>query len=308
MNMSKEMTLNSEVANAITMGKPIVALESAVITHGLAYPTNVELARDMEKAVRDEGAIPATVALLDGKVYVGIDESQLEALAMSKVLYKISRRDFAPAIALRRSGGTTVAGTMIAARAAGIRVFATGGIGGVHRQAPFDVSPDLPELSRTGMIVVCAGAKSILDLPATLEYLETHGVPVLGYKTDEFPAFYSKLSGLKVHVRVDSAEEVASIARMHWDMGFESGVLVVVPPPSENALNFEEIEEVIEKALQEAQAKKISGQVVTPFLLEKVAELTGGESVKSNVALLLNNANVAAQIAKAYYLPRVQRV
>lgn len=279
----------------------MVALESAVITHGLPRPENLNLARSLEQTVREEGATPATIGLLDGKVHIGLRPELLERLANEDGARKISRRDFGIALARGENGGTTVAATLIAAKLAGIRVFATGGIGGVHRNAPFDISADLPELSRSPLIVVCAGAKSILDLPATVEYLETAGVAVLGYRTDEFPAFYSAQSGLPVNVRVDTPQEVARIARLHWEMGLESAILVVQPPPPESALPAEQIESVIHQALQEAEENGISGAQVTPFLLDRVNRLSGGASMQANLALLRNNARLAAQIATALF-------
>ena len=291
------MRFNQEVSLALQTGKPIVALESAVITHGMPYPENLHIAQSMQEEIRSLDATPATVAVIDGMLLIGLEEGQFERLSTDRSTIKISRRDFAPAFAAKRSGGTTVAGTILASRAAGLRVFATGGIGGIHRNAPFDVSPDLPELARTPMVVVCAGAKAILDLPATIEYLETMGVPVLGFETEEFPAFYSRESGLRVQVRVDSIEEIADIARCHWEMGFESAVLVVVPPPQETALPRQAVDGAITLAVEELHTRKIYGQAVTPFLLNRVSELTGGDSLKTNIALLLNNARVAARIA-----------
>ncbi len=293
--------LAPEVARAISTRGPVVALETTVVTHGLPAPDNIKLARDMEAKVRENGATPATIGVLLGEIHIGMSQAQLEELAAAKPLRKISRRDFAPAIARRESGGTTVAGTMTAAQAAGIRVFATGGIGGVHRDAHFDISADLQELARTPMIVVCAGAKSILDLPATLEMLETFGVPVIGYQTDEFPAFYAQTSGLPVSVRADTPAEVAGIANAHWNLGLQSAVLVVVPPPAETALPQQDMETAVDQALKESQAQGLRGQQVTPFLLTRVSELTGHASLRANLALLLNNAQVAAQIAKAYH-------
>jgi pseudouridine-5'-phosphate glycosidase len=283
------------------MGLPLVALESAVITHGLPRPENLRLALALEATVREQGAVPATVGLLDGKVNIGLSRELLDRLANEEGARKISRRDFGTALARKENGGTTVAGTLIAACLAGIRVFATGGIGGVHRDAPFDVSADLPELSRSPVVVVCAGAKAILDLPATVEYLETVGVAVIGYETDEFPAFYSRQSGLPVNVRVNSAQEVAAIARAHWDLGLESTVLVVQPPPVEAALPAPEIEAAIQQALSEAREAGCTGAAVTPFLLERVGQLSGGASLKANLALLENNARLAAQIARALF-------
>ncbi len=280
--------------------QPLVALETAVVTHGLPHPVNLTLATDMEAEVRAAGAVPATVGVVRGKVYIGLDTADLAHLATDKPMRKISRRDFGIAIARRESGGTTVAGTMLAAHQAGIRVFATGGIGGIHRGAPFDVSADLPALAETPMLVVCAGAKSILDLPATLERLETYSVPVVGYRTDDFPAFYARSSGLPLPVRADSPREVVEIARNHWTMGMRSAVLVVVPPPSEVALPDGEMEQAVSHALQEAQARGITGQAVTPFLLRRVGELTEGRSLRANLGLLLNNARLAARIAAAF--------
>lgn len=291
--------LSPEVARALRGGYPVVALESAVITHGLPRPENFRLAQALEQVVRGQGATPATMALLDGKVHLGLSETQLERLANEDGARKISKRDFGIALARGENGGTTVAGTLIAARQAGIRVFATGGIGGVHRNAPFDVSADLPELGRSPLVVVCAGAKSILDLPATLEVLETMGVAVLGYQTDDFPAFYSASSGLPVNVRVESAQDVVRIARAHWQMGLESALLVVQPPPAEAALADEQLEEAIQAALAEAEQNHIRGAAVTPFLLERVSRLSGGASLQANLALLENNARLAAQIAAA---------
>jgi len=291
--------LSPEVARARRGGHPLVALESAVITHGLPRPQNLLLARALEQVVREQGAVPATVAILDGKVRVGLSEAQLERLASEDGARKISRRDYGIALARGENGGTTVAGTLIAARQVGIRVFATGGIGGVHRNAAFDVSADLPELGRSPLVVVCAGAKSILDLPATLEVLETMGVAVLGYQTDDFPAFYSASSGLPVNARVESVQDVVRIAREHWQMGLESALLVVQPPPAEAALAQEQVEEAIQAAMVEAEKNQIRGAAVTPFLLERVSRLSGGASLQANLALLENNARLAALIAVA---------
>lgn len=294
---------SQEAAVARRFGAALVALESAVITHGLPHPENLRLARSLEQVVREHGATPATVAVMNGKIHIGLTDSELEELGNrvgdQSGVRKISRRDFGIALARREYGGTTVAATLIAARMAGIAVFATGGIGGVHRDAPYDISADLPELSRSPVVVVCAGAKAILDLPATVEYLETMGVPVIGYGTDEFPAFYSSESGLPVTVRVDSPQEVASIARAQWDLGLQGALLVVQPPPPEAALPAEKIERVIQQALKEAQQAKIRGAAVTPFLLERVSSISGGASLNANLALLQNNARLAAQIAVA---------
>lgn len=292
-----------EIANpvraALFAGRAVVALESAVITHGLPYPHNLNLARDMHSTLQAEGALAATIAVLDGKIRVGLEDEDIQRLAVLKTARKISRRDFGVALAQRESGGTTVAGTLFAAHQAGIRVFATGGIGGVHRNAPFDVSADLHELSRTPMVVVCAGAKAILDLPATLEVLETLGIPVVGYQTDEFPAFYSTRSGLKLNIRAESPQQIAAIARAQWRAGIHSAVLVANPPPEEAALPPEQIEAVIQQAVAAAEAAGITGAALSPYLLDAVARLSGGASLNANLALLRNNARLAAKIALA---------
>jgi len=290
--------LSTEIARALKLGSPIVALESTVITHGLPHPQNLNLARDMEKQVRDAGSIPATVALLDGKVRLGLSDEELVRLSESESKLKVSHRDFATAIVKKKDGGTTVAGTMLAAQMSGIKVFATGGIGGVHKESPFDISTDLKALAETPMIVVCAGAKAILDLPATLEYLETMGVPVVGYQTDEFPAFYSRESGLNVSARLDSPKEIAEFAKAHWSMGLRSAILVTNPVPETDSIPKSEMEPFIAKASVEAMEKEIHGQALTPFLLSRISELTGGRSLKANLALLLNNARLAGEISK----------
>jgi pseudouridine-5'-phosphate glycosidase len=295
--LPKHFILSPEVVQAQRIGQPIVALESAVITHGLPRPQNLELAVVLEKVVRSQHAIPATIGLIDGKIHVGLSQAELERLANAPGARKISRRDIGVAIAYHECGGTTVAGTLIAAHTAGLKVFATGGIGGVHRAAPFDVSTDLEELGRSPLVVVCAGAKAILDLAATLEVLETRGVPVIGFQTDEFPAFYSIESGLSVTARADTPEEVARIAEAQWQSGIETAVLVVVPPPAEFAIPAAEIEKSIQQALLEAQAKHVRGAAVTPFLLDRVSQISHGSSLRANLALLENNARVAAQIA-----------
>lgn len=294
------LRVHPEVAAALSAGRPVVALESTVITHGLPEPVNLELARRLEGEVRTAGAIPATVAVIDGRVCLGVTTDELERLALSRKLMKISRRDFGAALAGRHTGGTTVAATMIAAHAGGIRVFATGGIGGVHRGNAHDVSADLPELARTPVIVVCAGVKAILDLPRTLEWLETAGVPVLGWGTDEFPAFFSRSSGLRVSARVDGAVDAATLIRAQWAMGLQSGVLVCVPCPEEVAVPAEVVEPVLQQALKQAEAQGVRGKDVTPFLLARLADLTGGETLRANLALLRNNARVAAELARTF--------
>lgn len=301
MNLTKShFQIHASVQRAQRLGQPVVALESTVITHGLPYPKNVALAKDMEEEVRRGGGTPATIALIDGKIHVGVEEDDLENLASDKGARKISVRDFATALTQRENGGTTVAGTMFAAHTCGIQVFATGGIGGVHRGHPFDVSADLPQLSRTPMVVVCAGAKAILDLPATLEYLETYGVPVVGYQTNEFPAFYSPESGLPVSARLDTPADIVAFARVHWALGFRSALLVTQPPPEEAAMSRADMDAAVDRALAEADAAGIRGQAVTPFLLSRVSELTHEASLETNLALLRNNARLAVQIASEF--------
>jgi pseudouridine-5'-phosphate glycosidase len=283
------------------MGKAIVALESTVLTHGLPRPQNLQLARDMERSVREEGAAPATIGFLDGYLHIGMTKAQLERLANEDGPYKVGPRDFASVITNESCGGTTVAGTMLACKHADIKVFATGGIGGVHRGAEhathFDVSADLQALATIPMIVVCAGAKAILDLPATLEYLETMSVPVIGYGTDDFPAFYSRESGLEVTETLGNPQDVVNFARTHWDAGLQSAVLVANPVPEAEAISKSEMEPYIEQANKEAREQGIHGQAVTPFLLQRINELTKGKSMRANLSLLLNNARLAAQIA-----------
>ncbi len=291
--------LSPEVARAREFGAPVVALESAVITHGLPYPENVHTAQDMEAEVRKLGITPATIAVLDGAVRVGLGQAELERLATERGLRKVSPRDLAPMVLRKESGGTTVAGTLFAAHTVGIKVFATGGIGGVHRDPRWDVSADLPQLAKTPLVVVCSGAKAILDVPGTLEYLETLGVPILGYQTDTFPLFYTRTSRLPVPARVETPEEVIGFAQAHWALGLESAVLVAVPPPFEVALPEEQLAEAIRQALDEARQERLRGQQVTPFLLGRVSELTGRASLRANLGLLRNNARVAAEIARA---------
>jgi pseudouridylate synthase len=285
----------------------MVALESTVITHGLPRPQNLTLAHDMERAVREEGATPATIAFLDGCLHIGLNEPELERLANEHEPYKVGPRDFATVIIREASGGTTVAGTMLACKHAGIKVFATGGIGGVHRESQFDISADLEALRTTPMIVVCAGAKAILNLPATLEYLETVGVPVVGYGTNEFPAFYSRESGLDVSANLATPREIVDFANAHWEAGLSSAVLVANPVPIGDAISKSEMEPHIEQASKDAQKKKIHGKELTPFLLQRINELTKGKSMRTNLSLLLNNARLATQIAGALRSREKQR-
>lgn len=289
----------SEVRDALAAKSPLVALESALIAHGLPYPQNLETAQAMEQAIRENGAIPATIAIIGGKIKVGLTKQELERLATKEGVRKVSRRDLPIAVARGEDGATTVAATMYIAALAGIEVLATGGIGGVHRGQPFDISADLPELAQTRVAVICSGAKSILDLPRTREWLETHGVPILGYGTDEFPAFYTRRSGLPVDVRVDTLQEAASIIRTKWEMGLEGGVLVTVPVPMQAELPRELAEEAIAQAIAAADKQGITGKALTPFLLSQIARITKGRSMVANIALLKNNAAVAARIARA---------
>lgn len=299
---------SDEYVNTLAGNRPSVALESTVLTHGLPRPQNLQLAHDMENAVRQEGAMPATIGFLDGHLHIGMNEAELERLANEEEVLKVGPRDFATVVAKKRCGGTTVAGTMLACKHAGIKVFATGGIGGVHRDAPFDISADLQALATIPMIVVCAGAKAILDLPATLEYLETMSVPVIGYGTDEFPAFYSRESGWDVSVRCDNPEEIVDFAKAHWDSGLQSAVLVANPVPEAEAVSRSEMEPFIEQANQEAHERGIHGKEVTPFLLQRITQLTAGKSMRANLALLLNNARLAARIAKLLHASKHQKV
>ena len=292
-----------EVATALANGVPVVALESTIIAHGMPWPRNVETALAVEAEVRAHGAVPATIAVINGRLKAGLKRQQIEQLGRSGAeVPKASRRDLAVLVARGASGATTVAATMVIAALANIRVFATGGIGGVHRSAEttFDISADLQELARTPVAVVCAGAKSILDLGLTLEYLETHGVPVLGYRCDALPAFFCRDSGFAVDYRVNDASTIAAILRAHWGMGLASGVLVANPIPAEFALPREPIEAAIAQALAEARAQSVTGKAITPFLLARVNQLTGGQSLDANVQLVLNNARLAAAVAAAY--------
>jgi pseudouridine-5'-phosphate glycosidase len=299
--MVSDITLSTEVADALRSNAPVVALESTLITHGLPWPSNAETALAMEQAVREAGAVPATIAVLGGTITVGVSRSEIERLASLAPgsVRKCSRRDLPIAVARREDASTTVAGTMIVAHQAGIRVFGTGGIGGVHRGAPFDVSADLIELGRTPVAVVCAGAKSILDLPATLEVLETQGVPVVGIGTDTLPGFYARSSGLPIDVRVDTPEDAAAIVDAAHRLGAQHAVLIVVPVPEEAAFPAADAEAAIQRATSEAEERGIRGKAVTPFLLQRVSELTGGAARTANSALLVNSARHAALVARA---------
>jgi pseudouridine-5'-phosphate glycosidase len=291
--------VHPEVQQALEGAQPVVALESTLISHGLPYPDNLKVAQSIQGAIHAEGAVPATIAILGGQPVIGLDDAQLEYLAHAKGVRKCSRRDLPIVMAQGLDGATTVTGTMLLAHQAGIRVFATGGIGGVHLGHPFDVSADLEELAQTPIVVVCSGAKALLDLQATRERLETLGVPILGYETDQFPAFYSRQSGLSVDVRVDTAQQVVAVARARDDLGLQAAVLVAVPVPAGDELPSEEAEAAIAEAVRRADEKGIRGAPLTPFLLTRIVELTQGRSLKANVSLLVNNARVAAHIAQA---------
>ncbi|MGH2319604.1 pseudouridine-5'-phosphate glycosidase [Planococcus sp. SE5232] len=300
--MTSMISYSTEVQQALEDKKPIVALESTIISHGMPYPQNVETARVVEQIIRDNGAVPATIAIMDGKIKIGLSEEELEMLGNTPGVSKVSRRDIGQLIATKKIGATTVAATMICAELAGIRVFATGGIGGVHRGAEttMDISADLEELSNTGVAVVCAGAKSILDIGLTLEYLETKGVPVIGYQTDVMPAFYTRSSGFDLTFRSDGADELAQVLKAKWDLGIKGGAVIANPIPEEHALEESFINGIIAQAMAEAKENDISGKEVTPFLLGKVKELTEGKSLVANIELVKHNAKIGAELAAAY--------
>ena len=298
--LEKYLEIHPEVKKAVEAGQPVVALESTIISHGMPYPKNIEMAKNVSKIIRENGAVPATIAIINGVLKVGLTEEEIEFLGTSKDVVKASRRDLPFIISKKLTGATTVATTMILADLAGVRVFATGGIGGVHRgaQETFDISADLLELANTNVAVVCAGAKSILDIGLTLEYLETNGVPVIGFGTDELPAFYTRKSGFGVDYRVDSSMEVAEALKAKWDLNLKGGMVIGNPIPEEFEMDYDTITNAIESALKEADEKNIGGKNVTPFLLDKVKTITAGKSLDSNIELVYNNAKVAAQIAK----------
>ncbi|MDV3426389.1 MAG: pseudouridine-5'-phosphate glycosidase [Bacillota bacterium] len=298
-NLSAYLDVKDEVKKAILEGKPVVALESTIIAHGMPYPKNVETALNVEKIIRDNGAVPATIAILNGRLKAGLTPDEIEYLGKSKNVLKSSRRDIPFIVAKGLDGATTVASTMIVAALAGIKIFATGGIGGVHRKAQetFDISADLDELANTDVAVICAGAKSILDLGLTLEYLETKGVPVVGFKTEELPAFYTRKSGFGVDYRVDSEIEAAKALKAKWDLGLKGGMVIANPVPEEFQMDYNVINAAIDKALKEVDEKGIKGKETTPFLLAKIKDITGGDSLETNIKLVYNNAEVAAKIA-----------
>lgn len=303
MNLKNYLVVSEEVKHALENNLPVVALESTIISHGMPYPQNVETALKVEEIVRENGAIPATIAILNGKLMVGLTKEQIDYLGKKGLeVTKVSRRDIPAIVAKGEDGATTVASTMIISALAGIKVFATGGIGGVHRGAEttMDISADLEELGMTNVAVVCAGAKSILDIGLTLEFLETKGVPVVGYKTEELPAFYTRKSGFKVDYRMDSAEEIAKSMKAKWDLGLNGGMVVANPIPEEYAMDFDTITKAINDAVAEAEEKGIKGKASTPFLLAKVKDITKGKSLESNIQLVFNNAKLASAIAKSY--------
>ena len=297
--MKSLLHFSEEVLAARAAGKPVVALESTIISHGMPYPQNVQTAREVEQIIRDGGAVPATIAIIDGKICVGLSDAQLEQLGNTEGVLKVSRRDLPYVLSQKKLGATTVAATMICAELADIRVFVTGGIGGVHRgaQTSFDISADLQELAHTSVAVVCAGAKSILDLPLTLEYLETHGVPVVSVGQAQFPAFFTRESGLNADFQLDGAAELADFIRTKWQLGLNGGVVVANPVPQADAMPKTEIDAMTEQALREAEAQGVNGNAVTPFLLGRIKQLTEGRSLDTNIALVKNNAVLGAELA-----------
>ena len=301
MNLERYLDIKPEVKEALAAGRPVVAMESTILSHGMPWPDNLAFASKVEETVRAEGAVPATMALIGGKIKVGLSEADLETMCRAENVGKVSRRDFATYLATGRTGATTVASTMMCAAFAGIRVFSTGGIGGVHRggEVTMDISADLQELAHTPVCVVCAGAKQILDIGRTLEYLETMGVPVIGNGTEDFPAFYCRKSGYKVDYAAKDESDIARVIKTSYDLGLAGGMLVGNPCPEEYAQDFDKMEAVIQRALADAEKAGVRGKATTPFLLAKIVELTGGESLATNIQLALNNARCAAKIAKA---------
>lgn len=301
--MNKYIVLSKEVQEGFEKGLPVVALESTIISHGMPYPQNVAMAREVEQIIRDNGAVPATIAIVDGKIKVGLSDEELEMFGSSKGIAKVSRRDLADIVASKKLGATTVATTMIAAELAGIKFFVTGGLGGVHRgwESNLDISADMDELAQTSVAVICAGAKSILDLPATLEYLETKGVPVVGYGTKNLPAFFTRDSGLPLALSSDSLEHIASMIQTKWDLNLNGGVVIANPIPEEDALDPAYIDGIIADAVKEAEETGVVGKDITPFLLGKIVEKTGGKSLEANIQLVKNNAKVGATLARLFY-------
>ena len=301
--LKKYVEYSDEVKKAMEEGKPVVALESTIISHGMPYPQNIETAKACEEIIRENGAVPATTAIIGGKIKIGLSDEELEFMATSKDIIKASRRDFAYIVSQGLNGATTVASTIIASRLAGIKIFVTGGLGGVHRHAEvtFDISRDLEELAANDIMIVCAGCKSILDIGLTLEYLETKGVPVFGYQTDYMPAFFARKSEFKVDYNIKNPKEAAEAAKAQWELGLEGGILLTNPIPESDSMDEEKINTAIEKALVEAEEKGIHGKETTPFLLSKVLEVTEGKSLEANIALVKNNARLGAEVAKYLY-------
>ena len=297
-----QFKISNEVKDALSSGNPVVALESTIISHGMSYPFNVQLATEVEQIIRDNGAVPATIAILDGIIRIGVTEDEIEIIATNRSMRKTSRRDIPIVVAEKGFGATTVSGTMLCASLAGIKVFVTGGIGGVHKgaQETFDISSDLTELQRTPVAVVCSGAKSILDLELTLECLETLGVPVIGYQTDDFPAFYSRESGLSVDYNAESTKKIARIMKTKWDLGLEGGLVIACPISPEDEIPSEEMQKLIKKAVKEAEKENIKGKYLTPFLLREIHTQTRGKSITANCALVKNNAIIGSNIAADY--------
>ena len=301
--LKKYVEYSDEVKKAMEEGKPVVALESTIISHGMPYPQNIETAKACEEIIRENGAVPATTAIICGKIKIGLSDEELEFMATSKDIIKASRRDFAYIVSQGLNGATTVASTIIASRLAGIKIFVTGGLGGVHRHAEvtFDISRDLEELAANDIMIVCAGCKSILDIGLTLEYLETKGVPVFGYQTDYMPAFFTRKSEFKVDYNIKNPKEAAEAAKAQWELGLQGGILLTNPIPESDSMDEEKINTAIEKALVEAEEKGIHGKETTPFLLSKVLEVTEGKSLEANIALVKNNARLGAEVAKYLY-------
>ena len=300
--MNKFIEIHPKVKKALEERKAVVALESTIISHGMPYPKNIETALEIEDIIRENGAVPATIGIINGKIKIGLTKEEVELLGESDEVVKVSRRDLPVVLAEKKHGATTVAGTMIAADLAGIKIFVTGGVGGVHRgaESSFDISADLEELKKTSVAVIAAGAKSILDLGLTLEKLETFGVPVLGYQTEELPAFYSRHSGYNCDYKLENPEHTADILKAKWDLDLEGGVLIANPVPEADEIEYSVINEKIEQALSEAETKGINGKKLTPFLLDRIKELTAGQSLETNISLVRNNAVVGAKIAKAF--------
>lgn len=301
--MEKYLVYSQEVQDGMAKGLPIVALESTIISHGMPYPQNVQMAREVEQLVRDNGGVPATIAIVDGKIKIGLSDEELEMFGSSKGIAKVSRRDLADVVASKKLGATTVATTMIAAELAGIKFFVTGGLGGVHRgwETTLDISADMDELAQTSVTVICAGAKSILDLPATMEYLETKGVPVIGYTTQNLPAFFTRDSGLPLALSSDSLEHIAAMIKTKWELGLKGGIVVANPIPEEDALKPEYIDGIIADAVKEAEEQGVVGKDITPFLLGKIVEKTEGKSLEANIKLVKNNAKIGTQLAVKYF-------